>query len=140
MPKPPFQPLALIANPLAECLFTVHQSCAVLVQHGQLHCDMKSIQNMFGFRAHIELEITNNLAAVEQKCDLLVELAALRFKGLVQTSFRFAVNGLHKAKACARRGLCVLIAEEDIGVTAQALHDRIAELEAENRALWETTS
>jgi hypothetical protein len=95
---------------------------------------------MLSFRAHIVLEITDSHTAVWQKCDLLVELAVLRFQGLIQMSFRFALDGLHKAKAFARRSLCVFIAEKDRDVTVQVLRDRIAELQAENRALREPTS
>src|SRR5438132_9656815 len=67
---------------------------------------------MLRFRTHRELEITDGVATVGQKGELLVELEALGFQDLIQASFRFGVNGLHKAKPFAGGGLLVLIAGE----------------------------
>jgi hypothetical protein len=62
------------------------------------------VKDLLGFRAHIELEVTDCVAAVRQKCHLLVHLHALRLQDLKQAPSLFGVERLHKVKALAGGG------------------------------------
>ena len=64
MPQRPFQPLTLGANGFTERRLAVHQTSGIVVQHGQLHREVKPIHNRRGVRAHVSLEVTDRVAAV----------------------------------------------------------------------------
>src|SRR5215510_10648946 len=67
---------------------------------------------MLGLWTHVELEVTDRVAAVREKCDLLIELHPLRREHLKQSPFRFGIKRLHEAKALAGGDIFFLIASE----------------------------
>src|SRR6266508_3556347 len=75
----------------------MHQPLAVLLQHGQLHREMKPVQNMRGLWAHLKLKRTKRVVAIRQKGNVLVHLQALRVQHLIQASFRLRIQCLHIA-------------------------------------------
>src|SRR5262244_2059960 len=64
---------------------------------------------MRSLRAHLELERTKRVVAIREKGNVLVHLQALRVQHLLQASFRFRIQRLHKTKAFAGGFLVVFL-------------------------------
>ena len=101
MPQRPFEPLELLPDLLPQLSIMVHQALGIVVEDGEAHRDMVPVEDMFGLGAHVELEVTDGVAAVRQKRDLLVQLHPLRLQDLEQAPFWCGVQRLHEAKALA---------------------------------------
>ena len=59
---------------------------------------------MLGVGVEIALEVTHAIAAIGEKCDLLVELVALGLEHLEEPAFGFGVVGLDKSQTLAGDG------------------------------------
>jgi hypothetical protein len=62
---------------------------------------MEPVEQMIGFRAQVELEISDRLAPIGEKLDLLVHLETLGLEELKEAALRFLIIGLYKGKAFA---------------------------------------
>ena len=60
---------------------------------------MEPIQQMFGFRVEIELQVAHGVAAIGEKGDLLIQLHALALEHLEETPFGLVVIRLYETKA-----------------------------------------
>ena len=58
----------------------MHQAFGILVEDGEAHRDVVPVEDMLGFRAHVELQVAHGVAAIGEKRDLLVELHPLRLE------------------------------------------------------------
>ena len=56
---------------------------------------------MLGLGIEVPLEVTDSIATIGEKRDLLVELVALGLEHLEEPAFRFLVIGLHEGKTFA---------------------------------------
>src|SRR5205085_694157 len=83
-----------------------------LLHDGQAHREMKPIEEMLGLWVEIQLEISDRIAAIREKRELLVHLMALRLQHLEQAPFRFRIESLHKPKALAGRNIFRVLPSE----------------------------
>jgi hypothetical protein len=81
-----------------------------LLQHGQAHREVKPIQEVFGLRVEVELEVARRITAIRQKRDLLIELVTLRLEHFEEPTFGLLVIGLDEGKAFAGDGGLGLLA------------------------------
>jgi hypothetical protein len=79
-----------------------------LLEPGQPHDHVESIEQLLRVRVQIELEIAYRVAPVRENRDLLVQLVALGLEHLEQAPFRLLVIGLYEGKAFIRGGLVEL--------------------------------
>ena len=109
MPQRPFEPCDLLSYLLAQLLIMVHQAFGVLVEDGEAHCHVVPVEDMLGLWAHVELEITDRVAAIGEKRDLLVQLHPLGLEHRIEPTFGLLIQRLHEPKALARGEIVVLI-------------------------------
>src|SRR2546422_8488048 len=77
---------------------------------------------MLGVGVEIALEVTHAIAAIGEKCDLLVELVALGLEHLEEPAFGFLVIRLHEGKTFAGDGLLSLVSPVKVEQTLARNH------------------
>src|SRR5262249_20072731 len=107
MPEIPFAVLDQFQHCLSELMFLLtftnfyRQAFGGLIQHCESHRKMKPIEQMFGFRAQIQLQVAYVLPAVGEEDYLLIFLHPLRLQQFKQTPLRLRVERLDKGQAFA---------------------------------------
>src|SRR5262249_17647378 len=117
MPEIPFAALDQFQHYLSELMFLLtltdfcRQTFGGLIQHCEPHRKMKPIEQMFGFRAQIKLQVAYVLAAVREEDNLLIFLHPCDLSSSNKRRLDFVSNVWTKAKhlldssstSCSRR-------------------------------------
>ena len=103
VPEQPLRSLQFTQQPRPFLLVVVGDAARLLLQRRQAHGDVEPVQDVLGFRGDqrgkraVRKLCSLTLAAIGQKCHVLVGLQSLTFQQLGQPALRLPVIAMHQA-------------------------------------------